>query len=46
MYIVKCSFQQKIILFPVYILAVGHTPYGKRRISQTEPVHGKLNILH
>ena len=41
-------FQQKLSCFRyIRIIAVGNTPqYGKRHISRTEPVHGKLHILH
>ena len=42
-------FSAEDILFPVNkyicILVVGNTPYGKRHISLTEPLYGKLNVL-
>ena len=46
-YSIKCFFSAEAILFPVIHSSgsVGNTPYGKRYISRTKAVYGKLNIL-
>ena len=38
-------FSRSYTISSLYILVVGNTPYGKRHISRTKPVYGKLNIL-
>ena len=40
-------FQQKLYCFQykICVPVVGNKPYGKRRISRTKPVYGKLNSL-
>ena len=37
-------FSRSYTISSIYIL-VGNTPYGKRNISRTKPVYGKINIL-
>ena len=38
-------FSAEAIPFQPYLIVVGNVPYGKRHISRTKPVYGKLNIL-
>ena len=44
-YSIQWFFSAEAILFQVYVIVVGNAPYGKRHVSRTKPVYGKLNIL-
>ena len=38
-------FSRSYPISSICILVVGNTSYGKRHISRTEPVYGKLNLF-